>query len=434
MKYEEKLNKIISYIKKGETKEEDYQLGIEMEHFTIDQDSLKSMDYYGDMGVGDTLKRMKDKGFEVAVDHEGAILALEKDEYDVTIEPAGQLEIAIGGKKTIDEVKKAYDDFMKEIIPIYVEKNQYLVALGYHPLSKIDDLKIIPKDRYKFMSRYFKDFGGPMDLNMMKGTASVQTSIDFSSEEDFKRKYFLANALSVFIYTAFDNAYIFEGEPYKERNLRQKIWENCDPMRTGVYDFSFDEDLSYEKYADKILNTDIIFVNEDGSDVYMGETKFKDIMDEDSSDEMIFHALSIVFPDVRLKSYIEIRMPDAVPAPYNFAFLAFIKGLFYDRKNLNFLESALGGMTYEKYKDLRDASYKEGLDAKYEGKSIGDWMIEFIYKAEEGLGEEKDYLYPLKELMLVKQTLRDKFEILYKQDKKKAVERFSISYYLDKED
>src|SRR5699024_2917772 len=138
---------------------------------------------------------------------------------------------------------------------------------------------------------------------------------------------------------------------------------------------------------DKILNTDIIFVNEDGSDVYMGETKFKDIMDEDSSDEMIFHALSIVFPDVRLKSYIEIRMPDAVPAPYNFAFLAFIKGLFYDKKNLNFLESALGGMTYEKYKDLRDASYKEGLDAKYEGKSIGDWMIEFIYKAEEGLGE-----------------------------------------------
>ncbi|MDD7306694.1 MAG: glutamate-cysteine ligase family protein [Peptoniphilaceae bacterium] len=433
MTYEEKLEKVIEYIKKGEKPEEEYKLGIEMEHFTIDKDSLKSLDYYGDMGVGDTLNRLKNKGFEVETEHDGYILALKKDEYNITIEPAGQLEISINGKKNIGQIKEAYDNIMKQIIPIYFEKNQYLVALGYHPVSKIDDLKIIPKDRYRYMERYFKEFGGPMALNMMKGTSSVQTSIDFSSEEDFKRKYFLANALSVFLYTAFDNAYIFEGEAYKERNLRQRIWEKCDPMRTGAYDFAFDKDLSYKKYADRILNTDIIFINQGGKDVYMGATKFKDIMDTDNSYQMIFHALSIVFPDVRLKSYIEIRMPDGAPAPFNFAFVGFIKGLFYDTKNLNYLESVFSDMTYEDYKNLRDDSYKYGLDAKYKDKKIVDWMIEFIYKAEEGLKDEKDYLYPLKELMLVKQTLRDKFELLYKQDKKTAIERFSVSYYLDKE-
>lgn len=434
MTYEEKLEKIINYIKKGEIPEQDYKLGIEMEHFTIDKNSLNSLDYYGDMGVGDTLKRLSDKGFEVSADHDGDILALKKDEYEITIEPAGQLEISIDGKTKVSEVKEAYDRIMKEITKVYIEKNQYLVALGYHPKSKIDDLKIIPKDRYKFMSQYFREFGGPMALNMMKGTASVQAAIDFSSEEDFRRKFFLANALSAFLYTAFDNSYIFEGEPYKERNLRQKIWEYCDSMRTGVYDLAFDKDLSYKKYADKILNTDVIFINEDGKDVYKADTKIKEIIDKDSSDEMISHALSIVFPDVRLKKYIEIRMPDAVPAPYNFAFLAFIKGMFYNKENLNYLEDALSGMNYQNYKALRDESYKEGLSAKYEDKTIAEWMLEFIAKAEEALVEEKNFLYPLKELMLVGKTLRDKFEILYKQDKKTAIERFSVHYYLDRED
>lgn len=434
MTYEEKLEKIINYIKKGEIPEQDYKLGIEMEHFTIDKNSLNSLDYYGDMGVGDTLKRLSDKGFEVSADHAGDILALKKDEYEITIEPAGQLEISIDGKTKVSEVKEAYDRIMKEITKVYIEKNQYLVALGYHPKSKIDDLKIIPKDRYKFMSQYFREFGGPMALNMMKGTASVQAAIDFSSEEDFRRKFFLANALSAFLYTAFDNSYIFEGEPYKERNLRQKIWEYCDSMRTGVYDLAFDKDLSYKKYADKILNTDVIFINEDGKDVYKADTKIKEIIDKDSSDEMISHALSIVFPDVRLKKYIEIRMPDAVPAPYNFAFLAFIKGMFYNKENLNYLEDALSGMNYQNYKALRDESYKEGLSAKYEDKTIAEWMLEFIAKAEEALVEEKNFLYPLKELMLVGKTLRDKFEILYKQDKKTAIERFSVHYYLDRED
>lgn len=434
MTYEEKLEKIIAYIKKGEVDKEDYKLGIEIEHFSVDKESLESMDYYGEMGMEDSLNRLYDKGFEVADSHQGSILALKKDPYDITIEPAGQLEISIDGKDNIKDIKKAYDDIMKEIGKIYLEKNQYLLALGYHPKSKIDDLKIIPKDRYKYMYQYFEDFGGPMAHNMMKGTASVQSAIDFSSEEDFKRKFFLSNSLSVFLYTAFDNAYIFEGRPYEERNLRQKIWENCDPMRTGVYDFAFDKDLSYKKYAEKILNTDIIFINKDGKDIYKADTKFEDIMDEDFSDEMIFHALSIVFPDVRLKKYIEIRMPDAVPPPYNFAFLALIKGLFYKEENLSYLEEVFEGFSYETYKNLRDESYKKGLDTKYKEKTIAEWMISFIERAEEGLEDEKDFLNPLKEMMIVRQSPRDKFEILYKQDKKKAIERFSISYYLDRLD
>lgn len=279
------------------------------------------------------------------------------------------------------------------------------------------------------MQKYFKEFAGKYALNMMRGSASVQSAIDYYNEEDFKKKFFVANALSAFMYTLYDNAYIFEGEVYEKRNLRQEIWEYCDKNRTGVYDFAFDEDMGYEKYAEKILNTDIIFVNENGKDIYKADTKFEKIMDEDFSDEMIFHALSIVFPDVRAKKYLEIRMPDAVPYPYNISFPALLKGLFYNEENLNKLREDFKNMTYETCQKLKLDASENGLYAKYEGKTIYEWIKYFISLSKNALNdEEKSYLTCIEKLVDKKETLRDKFEKIYKEDPKKACEKFSVNY------
>lgn len=431
MNYQEKKDKIVEYIKSGESQKEKFKIGLEMEHFVIDKDELFSYDYFGEKGVGSTLKDLKDMGFSVTNEEDGYILGLRKEDIAVNLEPAGQFELAIDAKKNINDLDKSYKKIMGEIIPIFDEKNQYLETLGYHPKSKIMDLNIIPKDRYKYMQKYFTEFGGKYALNMMRGTASVQSAIDFSDEKDFKKKFFVANALALFMYTLYDNAYIFQGKPYENKNLRQEIWEGCDKNRTGVYDFAFDEDMSYEKYAEKILNTDIIFVHEDGQDVYKGNTKFEKIMDKDFSDEMIFHALSIVFPDVRVKKYLEIRMPDAVPYPYNLSFPALIKGLFYNDENLNKLRKDFKNMTYENCQNLKSQAKELGLYAKYEGKSICEWIKYFISLAKAGLScEEKTYLSCIEKLIDEKETLRDKFEKIYKEDPKKACEQFSVNYVL----
>ena len=431
MNYQEKKDKIVEYIKSGESQKENFKIGLEMEHFVIDKDELFSYDYFGENGVGSTLKDLKDMGFSVTNEEDGYILGLRKEDIAVNLEPAGQFELAIDAKKNINDLDKSYKKIMGEIVPIFDEKNQYLETLGYHPKSKIMDLNIIPKDRYKYMQKYFTEFGGKYALNMMRGTASVQSAIDFSSEKDFKKKFFVANALSPFMYTLYDNAYIFQGKPYENKNLRQEIWEGCDKNRTGVYDFAFDEDVSYEKYAEKILNTDIIFVHEDGQDVYKGNTKFEKIMDKDFSDEMIFHALSIVFPDVRVKKYIEIRMPDAVSYPYNISFPALIKGLFYNEENLNKLREDFKNMTYDSCQKLKMDAKERGFDAKYEGKSICEWIKYFISLAKAGLScEEKTYLSCIEKLIDEKETLKDKFEKIYKEDPKKACEQFSVNYVL----
>lgn len=429
MNYQEKKDKIVAYIKSGESQKENFKMGLEMEHFVIDKDKLFSYDYFGQKGVGDTLRKLNHMGFEVTNEEEGYILGLRKADIAVNLEPAGQFELAIDAKKNIKDLDESYKKIMKEIIPIFEEKNQYLETLGYHPKSKIMDLNIIPKDRYRYMQKYFKEFAGKYSLNMMRGSASVQSAIDYYNEEDFKKKFFVANALSAFMYTLYDNAYIFEGEVYEKRNLRQEIWEYCDKNRTGVYDFAFDEDMGYEKYAEKILNTDIIFVNENGKDIYKADTKFEKIMDEDFSDEMIFHALSIVFPDVRAKKYLEIRMPDAVPYPYNISFPALLKGLFYNEENLNKLREDFKNMTYETCQKLKLDASKNGLYAKYEDKTIYELIKYFISLSKNALNdEEKSYLTCIEKLVDEKETLRDKFEKIYKEDPKKACEKFSVNY------
>lgn len=424
MDFKEKIEKIVNFIKSGEKDPKDFSIGFESEHFVVDKDSLKTISYYGKDGIAQSMEEISKLSYEKH-EEDGKILGLSKDRFDISVEPASQFELALKARKNIKELYEDYKKAMGELVPIFEKKGQLLANVGYHPKSKISDIKIIPKKRYDFMYEYFRVYGGAFAHNMMKGTASLQVAIDYGDEEDFKKKYFIANALGPFLYSIFDNSYIFEGEVYNKRNLRQMIWDNCDRQRTGVYPFAFDDDFSYEKYARKILDTDIIFTHEDGLDTYRGRVKFSDIMDEDFSDEMIFHALSIVFPDVRAKKYLEIRMPDEVPYPYNFACLALIKGLFYDENNLDKLYRIFEDMDYPALTNLKSRCERYGLHASFKDKEIYKWALDFIDMAKEALDDEGYFLDPLREILEEEKSPRDIYEKLYKKDPREAIRAFS---------
>ena len=426
MTYEEKIQKIVDYIKSGEKSEDDYKVGFEVEHLTVDKDSLKTATYNQKGGVRDLLEAVKKLGYEGTYE-KGNVMGLRKDGVSISIEPAAQFELAFDAAKTVDELYQSYKETMASIVPIFEKENKLLVEVGYQPKSSIDELDFIPKKRYKYMSQYFLEHGGTSPLNMMKGSASIQVAIDYKNEEDFKKKFFVANAMSTFLYSTFDNSYIFEGEVYDKHNLRQHIWDNCDPGRSGVYDFAFDKDLSYESYAKKILDTDSIFIHENGEEIYTGPTKFEEIFDKDSSLDMVYHALSIVFPDVRAKKYIEVRMPDNVPFPYNFAIVALVKNIFYNKDLLEYLYSdVFAGMTYDDHINLKDKAQEYGIGTPYKDKKIWEWMLDIISR----IKEDRKYLDPLEELVKKQMTPRDIYEKLYKEDPQKAVYEFSVNKFI----
>lgn len=425
MTYEDKVEKIVDFIKSGEKDEKDFKVGFEVEHFVVDKNSLETVRYEGENGIRKSLEELKDLGYEGIYEGE-YIMGLHKDGASISIEPAAQFEISLDSQNSVDKLFETYKKTMAEIIPIFDKKGQLLVEVGYQVKDKIADIPRIPKDRYKFMYEYFEKYAGPMAHNMMKGSASLQVAIDYSDEDDFRKKYFLANALAPFFYSIFDNAYIFEGEVYENHNIRQTIWENCDKDRTGIYPFSFDNDLSYEKYAKKILATPSIFIKKDGKDIATNEKTFEEIFDQDMSDEMVFHALSIVFPDVRVKKYIEIRMPDNLPFPYNFAAVSLIKNIFYDKEVLDYAYNILAGFTYQKAQDLKKITVLRGIQAMYEDKKIFEWMLEIIGK----IKEDRKYIDPLKDLLEEQKTPRDIYEELYKESPQRAVYEFSVNKFV----
>lgn len=399
MDYKRQVDEIANYFKVNEKSLDNFKIGVELEHFVIDLDTLKTISYYGDAGVAETLKDLEKIGYKGM--YEGQyILGLTKGKKTVTLEPGSQFELSIEATMSIKELEEEYLDFLNDVIPILERKNQGLMTVGYHPVTKIDEIKLLPKQRYDYMFNYFKTRGTHAH-NMMKGTAALQVSLDYSSEEDYRRKFRVANALSPVLFTLFENAYYFENEVSDIHNIRAFIWINCDTDRSGIAEGALDEGFGYRDYAEYILNRPPIFINKDGKEVFTGKQRVRDVFDPDNYKiNELEHLLTMFFPDVRTKKYVEIRMMDSIPYPLNFSVIALLKGLIYDEKNLNTLYEYTKDWDIEGLNKTRMEMMHKGLETDLFGERILEIGRYITSLAKEGLADdEKHYLEPLEEML-----------------------------------
>ncbi len=399
MNYKRQVGEITKYISSGEKKENELKLGVELEHFVIDLETLNTISYYGEGGVAETLKDLEKNGWEGTYEGE-YILGLDKGDKSITLEPGSQLEVSLGAKTRIVDIEELYLEFLDEIIPILEAKGQGLMAIGYHPVTKIEDIKILPKKRYDFMFNYFKKTGTHAH-NMMKGTCALQVSIDYTSEEDYRKKFRIINALSPIIYTIFENARYYEGEIRDRHALRAHIWENTDKQRSGIVPGALDDDYGYEKYAEFILNNPPILELKDGIACPTGDKKVKELLDPDDYKlEELEHFLTMFFPDVRTKKYLEIRMMDQVPYPLSMSVPALWKGILYNEDNLNKIYELIKDISAEDVLTAKEEMNDLGLDTIYNGKTIlenGRYIVDI---AKSGLDEEeKEYILPLEAML-----------------------------------
>lgn len=160
MNYKEKIQKIVNYIKSGEKDPKDFAIGFESEHFVVDGTSLETVSYYGEDGIEESMEEISKDSYEKH-EEDGKILGLSKDRFDISVEPASQFEVALKSRKKIDDLYDDYKKAMGEIVPVFEKKGQVLASVGYHPKSKIEDIKIIPKKRYDYMYEYFRINGEP---------------------------------------------------------------------------------------------------------------------------------------------------------------------------------------------------------------------------------------------------------------------------------
>ncbi len=399
MNYERQIEEIVNYFKSHEKNEEDYRIGVEFEHFVIYKDSLKTVSYYGQGGVEETLRELIEIGYEAQGEGEH-VLGVSKEKKHVTLEPGSQLELSIDADISIEEIEEEYIEFMEDLLPILEKKGQELIAVGYHPETKIDEITLLPKQRYDYMFNYFKTKGSHAH-NMMKGTSALQVSLDFSSEEDYNKKFRVSNALSPVLYAMFENAYYFEGEITDKHNLRCHIWINCDLDRSGVVRGGLDKDFGYRDYAEYILNKPPIFIYEDGQEVYTENKLVRELFDpEDYTVDELEHMLTMFFPDVRTKKFVEIRMMDSLPYPLNFSVVAMLKGLLYNQDNLDQLDEYTKDITFEDVEKSKLEMRELGLQAHLRDKKIIDIARYIFNLSKKGLEEDElSYLEPLADML-----------------------------------
>lgn len=407
MDYDSQVSKFADYFETGEKTHENFLIGMELEHFIVEEDSLKAVSYYEDDGVNTILKELESAGLTGIYEGEN-ILGLVHSNFTVSLEPGSQFEFSARPRKKISELAEEYREFRDYIDPILKKRGYLLLNLGYWPGNKIEDIRRIPKKRYDLMYEYFQD-KGKYAHNMMKGTAALQIAIDYSSEKDFSKKFYVANAISPILYAIFDNSPIFEGVKYEKNCLRAQIWGDCDDDRCGVVEGAMTKNFGYEDYAEYILNCPPIFVMKEGEVSATGTRFAKEVFNpRGSGQEEIEHLLSMVFPDIRLKTYIEIRVMDSVPIEYALGLCAMLKGLFYHQDNLNDLYDFFRNVSEFSLDSLKEEIIANGIETEYAQNTMADLFDRFLTDAKYALPEEERiFLEPLERLLDSEMTLKD---------------------------
>ncbi|MBN4074353.1 MAG: glutamate--cysteine ligase [Alkaliphilus sp.] len=400
MEYEKKINYIIDVLKKGEKKEEDFKVGVEFEHIIVKEASYESISYYGRGGVEAILEELLSKGYE-GIYEKNHLIGMGKNGSFVSLEPGSQLEFSTRPCVGIREIEKLYLSFVNDIVPIIEKEESLMLATGFLPKTSIDKIELIPKKRYVYMSKYFKTKGKYAHY-MMKGTASLQVSIDYANEDDFIKKFKVANFLSPLFSLITDNAPIFEGEIYRKNSVRSMIWDNMDDDRCGNVAGVMSKIFGYRQYAEYILGIEPVLIEKDGRIISTGDETVESIMDNYLFNQNeIEHIMTMVFPDVRAKRFIEIRSGDSLPYPLNLAYVSLIKGIFYNEKTLDYFFALAEEVGEQDLAKLKESVLELGFDGQATGSTNMEFVSDMFELSKRGLiTGEIEYLKPLEDLML----------------------------------
>lgn len=332
MEQQENFNRLEDYFRRGCKDARQNSVGIEIEHFVIHPETKETISYYGDKGIGQVLLALA-KAYPGCrlISGEGgkSCLGFATEKFIITLEPAAQVEISIQPQAEISAIEQIYKEFCDALKQTLDSFGYTYVTEGYQPVSLVENLEIIPKERYKIMNRHFQSTG-TMGKNMMRGTGSVQVAVDYHSEEDFRKKIQLAYVMMPIFKLLMDHTPHFEGRDNHQMLKRTEIWNNVDPDRSGIIPDVLKANYGFQDYARYLWNATPIFLPIDGKDTAVGMTATAELFTSRVLDEpMIEHIISMFFPDVRLKQYIEIRGADSTGPARVFAYAALIKGLLY---------------------------------------------------------------------------------------------------------
>jgi len=412
----ERREDLLAPFVKGEKPAEAWRIGTEHEKFVYRKDNHRAPSYDEPGGIRDLLMGLTEFGW-TPVEEGGKVIALTGPDGAVSLEPAGQFELSGAPLEHLHQSCAEAGRHLRQVKAIGDRLGLGFLGLGMWPDKARADLPRMPKGRYAIMLSHMPRVGN-LGLDMMLRTCTIQVNLDYSSEADMAQKFRVGLALQPLATALFANSPFTEGKPNGFLSFRSHIWSDTDPHRTGMLPFVFEDGFGYERYLDYALDVPMYFVYRDGKYIDAAGLSFRDFMAGNLSalpgekprlSDWVDH-LSTAFPEVRLKSFLEMRGADGGPWSKICALPALWVGLLYDQNALDAAWDEVKHWSLEERQRLRDDVPKLGLAARTpSGESLRDLGERVLAIADAGLkarnrlnsiGEnESGFLDPLREIV-----------------------------------
>ncbi|KFL46520.1 gamma-glutamylcysteine synthetase [Sphingobium sp. ba1] len=369
----ESRDQLIAAFAKGEKPKDRWRIGTEHEKFVYSRKDHHAPSYEEKGGIHTLLIGLTRYGWKPVFEGEN-IIALSGDDGTISLEPAGQLELSGAPLDNLHQTCAETGRHLEQVKHVGDMLGLGFLGLGMWPDKTRAELPIMPKGRYEIMLRHMPRVGS-MGLDMMLRTCTIQTNLDYGSEADMAKKFRVSLALQPLGTALFANSPFTEGKPNGFLSYRSHIWSDTDPKRTGMLPFVFEDGFGYERYADYALDVPMYFVFRDGKYIDASGLSFRDFLDgklsvlpgEKPTEKDWEDHLSTAFPEVRLKSFLEMRGSDGGPWGRICALPALWVGLLYDQGALDAAWDLVKDWSMEDRQILRDSVPKLGLDAPIGG-------------------------------------------------------------------
>jgi glutamate--cysteine ligase len=427
------VQELTAYMAAGSKPKDSFRIGTEHEKFAFFRADNSPVPYFGDASISALLKALQTKnGWDPIMDGDNIIgLADQHGMGAISIEPGGQFELSGAPVETIHETCRESNSHLATVREIAEPMGIGFLGIGGSPKWTLAETPRMPKSRYDIMTRYMPKVG-TKGLDMMYRTCTIQVNLDFSSEADMQKKMRVSMKLQSLATALFASSPFTEGRPNGLFSWRGDIWRDTDNRRSGLLDFTFRDDFGFHHYMEWALDVPMYFIVRDGRYHDCTHVTFRQFMNgalkgeiaawEPTMGDWTNH-LSTLFPDVRLKRFLEMRGADGGPWRRICALPAFWVGLLYDDAALDAADQLTKDWTFAEVNALREAVPAAGLNAEFRGHALYEVAREVIGISKAGLKarnrlnkegqDESIFLSPLDEVMAKKATLAEDLLALY---------------------
>lgn len=387
---------LVSYLESGCKPPEQWRIGTEHEKFVYDRSNYRRLAYDGEPGIRQLLEGLISRDWAPVYEGDNIVALKGNDGGSITLEPGGQLELSGAPLTTIHETCAEVHTHLADVKRVCAMIGAETVGLGFDPQWRREDISWMPKGRYQIMKNYMPKRGS-MGIDMMIRTCTVQVNLDFETEIDMIRKMRVSLALQPIATALFANSPFTEGKPNGFLSYRSHCWTDTDPDRSGMLPFVFEDGFGFERWVDYILDVPMYFVHRGDDYVDVSGKSFRDFMNgtlegfEGQLPSMIDWEdhMTTAFPEVRLKTFIEMRGADGGPWGNLCALPALWVGLLYDAQALDEAEALVSDWSIEEIASLRDNVPKLALNTPHRDGSVRDIAREMLKIARKGLVQRK---------------------------------------------